>query len=151
MSWELVFIPPPGVQSGPWRVLVLKDKGPDESCCFSHSVDAVGICRSWWCVWVSASVGEALRVPGSGALPTPQLPWVVLALRPDSSCSRRGCLLPSLVLLSVATQQCKGLQSYGCHSVFVSMCPVLYVFQSVSEFWCPIKSCMMLCHQKKPS
>lgn len=61
------------------------------------------------------------------------------------------CSLPSVVLLSVGKKKTKGLQSYGCHSVFVSLCFLLSVSQSVSEFWCPKKvvECIMLCHQKR--
>lgn len=45
----------------------------------------------------------------------------------------------------------KGLQSYGCHLVFVSLCFLLNVFQSLSEFWCPksVVERIILCHQKR--
>lgn len=62
-----------------------------------------------------------------------------------------ACLLPSAVLLSVG-KKTKGLQSYGCHLVFVSLCFLLNVFQRLSEFWCPknvVVERIILCHQKR--
>lgn len=62
----------------------------------------------------------------------------------------KDCLLPSAVLLSVEKKN-KRASSYGCHLVFVSLCFLLNVFPSLSEFWCPksVVERIILCHQKK--
>lgn len=75
-----------------------------------------------------------------------------LVLHFDSPAAKGQWLLAAFSCLALCgkKQKTKGLQSYGCHLVFVSFSFLLDVFQSVSELWCPIKSCCIMHNALSP-